>query len=128
MGLQWQWHANPMVTWYALMRGSGYLRLFPMKLPEDQINMWMSPNLLLQKFPAPEFTATTSISWNVDTIAMNGKRAGLLVMGNDYAGLVIYRDNEGYKISQIECLKAKSGASEKMLDEHRLPGNEVSCG
>ena len=125
LGLQWQWHANPMVTWYALMRGSGYLRLFPMKLPEDQINMWMSPNLLLQKFPAPDFTATTSISWNVDTIAMNGKRAGLLVMGNDYAGLVIYRDNEGYKISQIECLKAKSGASEKMLDEHRLPGNEV---
>lgn len=27
-GLQWQWHANPKVTWSALIPNSGYLRLF----------------------------------------------------------------------------------------------------
>lgn len=122
LGLQWQWHANASITWSALMRGAGYLRLFPIARDETETNMWMMPNLLLQKFPAPDFVATTSVRWTVDSVAMDGKRAGLLVMGNDYALIAISRDNEGYKISQVVCRNARKNP-ETLLAEQRIPGN-----
>lgn len=121
-GLQWQWHANPSVRWSALMRGAGFLRLFAMPC-ENTPNLWMTPNLLLQKFPAPDFTATTKIKWNVDSTNWKDKRAGLLVMGNDYACLVISKDEQGYKLSQSVCKNAKSGQAEQLIAEQRISGN-----
>ncbi len=125
LGLQWQWHANPQVTWSALMHGTGFLRLFPIALPANTPNIWLMPNLLLQKFPAPDFIATTKVKWNVDSTTWKNKRAGLLVMGNDYAALTISRDEQGYKISQVVCKKAPAGNAEQIIAERRLPGNTV---
>ncbi len=122
LGLQWQWHANPSITWSALLRGAGYLRLFAIGQPADAPNLWPSPNLLLQKFPAPDFTVTTKVKWAVDSTAGTGKRAGLLIMGNDYAYLAISRDTQGYKVSQVVCQGAPAGHPETVIAEQRLPG------
>lgn len=124
-GLQWQWHANPQVTWSAQMRGAGFLRLFPHALPANTPNMWQMPNLLLQKFPAPDFIATTKVKWSVDSTNWNGKRAGLLIMGNDYACLTISRDAKGYKISQTMCRGASNGSAERVVVEQDFKGNIV---
>lgn len=121
LGLQWQWHANPAVTWSALLPGKGFLRLFT--LPQSGNNLWMTPQLLLQKFPALEFTATTRVEWNVDSVSRDGKRAGLIVMGDDYACLQITSDAEGCKISQTVCKKAKNDTAEETTWEQRIPGN-----
>lgn len=125
LGLQWQWHANPSITWSALLRGAGYLRLFAIGQPADAANLWPSPNLLLQKFPGPDFTVTTKVKWTVDSTASTGKRAGLLIMGNDYAYLAISRDTQGYKVSQVVCQGAPAGHPETVVAEQRLPGSSA---
>ena len=125
LGLQWQWHANPMVTWSALMRGAGYLRLFPMALPDDSKNFWLAPNLLLQKFPASDFSATTKLKWSPDPDNREGRQAGLMIMGNDYAYLAISMDEKGYKLSQVVCKNARAGTAETAVAEQRLSGDSV---
>ena len=77
LGLQWQWHANPKKEWYSLSENSGILRLYSVKNFSQNGNLWLVPNLLLQKFPAPSFTVTTKISFHPNRI--NGK-SGLLII------------------------------------------------
>tara|TARA_R110002050_G_scaffold286121_2_gene436304 strand:- start:44762 stop:46402 length:1641 start_codon:yes stop_codon:yes gene_type:complete len=125
IGLQWQWNANPNVIWHAKLPGNNFLRLFSIKIPENAPNLWMVPNLLLQKFPAPNFTALTKITLNPEE-ATSGKTAGLIVMGMDYATLRISHDEKGYFIQQTEAIKAIDGAEEKINAEERLKANSVS--
>lgn len=125
LGLQWQWHANPQVTWSALMRGSGFLRLFSIAQPTKTENLWETPNLLLQKFPASSFTATTKIKWVVGQDEAKGRRAGLLIMGNDYAGLVISNEDNKYMLSQISCKNARAGKPETVVATQQIPQNSV---
>ena len=124
IGLQWQWHANSNVLWHAKLPGNNYLRLFSIKVPEEFKNLWMVPNLLLQKFPAPTFTATTKISLTPED-AKSGKTAGLIVMGMDYATLSISHDEKGYFIKQTEAINAINGSPEKVIASERLNRNEA---
>jgi beta-xylosidase len=120
LGLQWQWHANPKVQWDALMRGSGYLRLFAFPYPAQTVNLWTVPNLLLQKLPAPNFTATTKVDYKVEANAWQNKKAGLLMMGNDYAYLSISKDDKGYLVSQVVCKNALNGTAEEVIETKRI--------
>ncbi len=122
IGLQWQWNANNNVAWYAKLPGNHYLRLFSIILPNDAPNLWMVPNLLLQKFPAPNFKVTTKISL-VPEEAISGKTAGLIITGIDYATLSISHDENGFFIKQTETLKAIDGAEEKTNTAERLKTN-----
>jgi len=122
IGLQWQWNANPNVVWYAKLPGNDYLRLFSIKSIKDTENLWMVPNLLLQKFPAPNFTAETKITLFPEE-AISGKTAGLIIMGMDYATLSISHDEKGYYIQQTEAIKAIVGAEEKVNEKDRLKSN-----
>ncbi|WNH09138.1 hypothetical protein RHP51_19320 [Thalassobellus suaedae] len=124
IGLQWQWQANSNVVWHAKLPGNDYLRLFSIKSVEDSENLWMVPNLLLQKFPAPNFTASAKITL-VPEEAKNGKTAGLIIMGMDYATLSISHDDKGYFIKQTEAISAIKGADEKINDEKRLKSNSA---
>jgi beta-xylosidase len=124
IGLQWQWNANPDVVWHAKLPGNDYLRLFCIITPEDAPNLWMSPNLLLQKFPAPNFTASTKITL-IPEEATSGKTAGLIIMGMDYATLSISVDDNGYFIKQTEAINAINGAEEKSNEEVRLKTNSA---
>ena len=63
LGLQWQWQANKNITWNVLLPYKNYLRLFAINQEKDAVNLWSNPNLLLQKFPAPNFTATTKVDF-----------------------------------------------------------------
>lgn len=125
LGLQWQWQANARVTWSALLRGKGFLRLFALPVPKGSTNLWPVPNLLLQKFPAADFIATTKLKLNIEWDVWQGKKAGLLIVGNDYSYLAITKNNAGYHVAQMRCLDAPSGAPEQVVAEQKLPGNEV---
>ncbi|MBK0370198.1 glycoside hydrolase family 43 protein [Flavobacterium agrisoli] len=124
IGLQWQWQANPNMVWYAKMRDSDNLRLFSMKMPEESKNLWLVPNLLLQKFPALHFSATTKIKL-VPEEATSGKSAGLLVMGLDYASVRIIRKNEGFFVEQLEAKNASKNQSENINASEKINQNEV---
>jgi beta-xylosidase len=116
-GLQWQWEANPAITWSAEIPGSGMLRLFAIRQPTGAKNLWATPNLLLQKFPAPDFVATTKMRL---TATQSGKRAGLLIMGSDYAYLSLTRTDTGYLLEQVVCKNADGGKEEKVVARHPL--------
>lgn len=117
LGLQWQWQANPQLTWYIMLRNTDFLRLFAEKLPEENSTLWDAGNLLLQKFPAPDFTATTKVKF---TPEFDGKRCGLIIMGSDYSCLSIVQKQNRMTLAQISCAKANKGGSEKVIEEKSI--------
>ena len=125
LGLQWQWVANERINWYALLKGKDYLRLFAFSKNTENESLWNVPNLLMQKFPAPDFTATTKVKLTIEWDVWQGKQAGLIVNGNDYSYLAISKDDAGYKVDQIICKNADQGGLEQKVATARLSGNEV---
>ncbi|MDR0729548.1 MAG: glycoside hydrolase 43 family protein [Prevotellaceae bacterium] len=113
LGRQWQWHANPMPWWAFAHAEQSVLRLYSVPIPENYRNLWDAPNLLLQKFPAPHFTATAKITFHPHN-KLTGERAGLVVMGLDYALLSLENTPDGLILSQNECLQADRGHTEKI--------------
>ena len=93
---------------------------FAFPLPKNAVNLWPVPNLLLQKFPAPNFTATTKVKLNIDWNVWQSKKAGLLVMGNDYSYLSITKNEKGYCVSQVLCKEALNNAPEQVIEEQPL--------
>lgn len=109
LGKQWQWQANPNPLWAFYAGNKGYMRLFSWQLLGEAKNLWDAPNLLLQKFPAPDFSATTKLTFNP---MYKGERTGLVVMGMDYATIGIENGENGLILTQNSCLKADKGAAE----------------
>ena len=102
LGLQWQWHANPQITW-GLPTAMGYYNLNCIPVPKDYNNLFDVPNLLLQKFPSDEFTATAKITFNS---RFDGEYAGLVIMGLDYSFLCLKQEEGKLFLSQRTALKA----------------------
>ena len=102
LGLQWQWHANPQITW-GLPTAMGYYNLSCIPTPKDYNNLFDVPNLLLQKLPANEFTATTKITFNS---RFDGEYTGLVIMGLDYSFLCLKQEDGKLFLSQKTALKA----------------------
>ncbi|MEO6333644.1 MAG: hypothetical protein ABIO91_01555 [Pyrinomonadaceae bacterium] len=94
LGLQWQWQANYKSEWAIPVPQFGVLRMSSVQTPTDFKNLWDVPNLLLQKFPAEQFTATTKVTLSP---RFEGEKFGLVVMGLDYsyAG-VSFKDGKLY--------------------------------
>ncbi len=125
IGLQWQWHANPKIQWSSLLPGQGFLRLFAIASPPDAVNLWPVANLLMQKFPAPDFTVTTKLTGKFENENADKKKGGLLIMGNDYSYLSISKNDSGYYVSQSICINASNGSEEKILAEMPIGSSTV---
>lgn len=111
LGLQWQWHANMNEKWYYCAGDQSILRLYSYPVPNDYKSLWDVSNLLLQKTTAPSQTISTKITFK-PTDKYQGERTGLVVMGMDYAALVMENTKEGLVLSQVECKKADRGGKE----------------
>ena len=122
LGLQWQWQTNSNPLWYFCAGDKGYLRLFAWQLLGEAKNLWNAPNLLLQKFPAPDFVATTKMTFSP---YRKGERTGLVIMGLDYATLTIENAETGLTLNQIECINADKGTPEKINASLPLSQNTV---
>ncbi|MEO5914497.1 MAG: glycoside hydrolase 43 family protein [Luteolibacter sp.] len=96
LGLQWQWHANPDPGWHSLTERPGHLRLRPKFVLNGDLSA--APNLLLQKFPAPEFIVETKLELAPGHPCLY---AGLVVMGSEYAALDVTRDAAGYHVRLV---------------------------
>jgi len=110
LGLQWQWQANPQAGWALPSQAFGLLRLYNVPLPEGYVNFWQAPNLLLQKFPAPEFTATAKLAF---TPRGENDTTGLVIMGADYAWIGLRKRDAELRIAMVSCAGADSGGQEK---------------
>jgi beta-xylosidase len=100
LGLQWQWHANPKQQWYSLNEARpGHMRLYTVQNLTQFGNLWFVPNLLLQKFPAPAFSATTRIDFHPDSV---NDKSGLVVMGRKWAYLALYKTGDGVRLGMFK--------------------------
>lgn len=124
LGLQWQWHANENPLWYFTDAANGVLKLYSFPLAENYVSLWQQPNLLLQKFPAPTFKATTKLTFHPDK-RYTGERTGLLVMGYDYGLLSFENTKEGLVLSHITCQSANRGGKEVVNESVKMTTNTV---
>jgi beta-xylosidase len=113
LGLQWQWNANYKNQWYSLKEREGYIRLYSISCPPvNEIRLCDIPSLLLQKFPAPKFTATVKLELYAATAK---EMAGLIVLGDVYSAAVLTKTVNGYKLSQITGRNSEKEQKDKEI-------------
>jgi beta-xylosidase len=120
IGLQWQWQANPKPYW--AFPSNGKLRLFSYQIPDSIKNYWDVPNLLMQKFPSDEFTTTTKLSFHP---RLDGEKAGLIVLGVDYACISVIKKADGNYISFSICRDADKGKVETVQDGEKTSNSDI---
>lgn len=119
LGLQWQWQANPAAHWHSLTARPGWLRLQAQPEPQPG-NLYQSPALLLQKFPAPTFRLTTRLEFSPRN---PGESAGLIVFGYAYGWIGLRaRDNGPALVWCARSEAAKGAPQEEHLLIERLTG------
>ena len=121
LGLQWQWHANPKQS-MGMPSRLGFIRLYAEFTPDDYMNFWQVPNLLLQKFPADEFTVTTKLDFYAKTTQ---EKTGLIVMGWNYAYLALVKKENGYALQQSTCIDAEKKNPEQIFATKEISESKV---
>ena len=119
LGKQWQWHGNYDEK-YGMLTAFGTYRIYTYKMSDvrgkkedvpsaishQPSNIFLVPNMLLQKTPADEFTVTTKVRF---TSKADGQMGGLIMMGLDYSALVVRRTGHEFQLVQLTCHDADKG-------------------
>lgn len=127
LGLQWQWNGNPQPLWYFCDKDNSVLRLFSHNTPGAE-RLYDMPNMLLQKFPAENFTATAKVEFKPrkkDGKTVAGEKAGLIVMGYNYEALALESKEDGIYLVATECEKANKGGKEKEVGSMKLKDGKI---
>lgn len=126
LGLQWQWKGNPSALWYFADANASKLRLFSHNTPGAE-RLYDMPNLLLQKFPAQDFTATAKVKFSPrvnNGKVSTGELAGLIVMGYNYGTIALESREDGIYLVNIDCEKANKGGKETMGEAVKIDGEK----
>lgn len=110
LGLQWEWHANYQDV-FGFTTNMGYARIYGHELSSHFKNFWEVPNLLMQKFPAEEFTVTAKLKVSAKD---DGQLSGLIVMGWDYSWIGVEKQREKFLLKQAICKDAEQGNLEQV--------------
>ena len=110
LGLQWEWHANYQDV-FGFTTNMGYARIYGHELSPHFKNFWEVPNLLMQKFPAEEFTATAKLKVSAKD---DGQLSGLIIMGWDYSWIGVEKQGEKFLLKQTVCKDAEQGNLEQV--------------
>ena len=117
LGLQWQFMGNPQPGFYEV--GQGILTLYACALPGHARTLWACPQVLTQKIDVLNFTATVTL--NGSNLAHN-ERAGLVLLGGQYACLALEHSDKGMLLRYITSEDSPEGKQENIAAEH--PGSE----
>lgn len=110
LGLQWEWHANYQDV-FGFTTNMGYARIYGHELSPHFKNFWEVPNLLMQKFPAEEFTATAKLKVSAKD---DGQLSGFIIMGWDYSWIGVEKQGEKFLLKQAVCKDAEQGNLEQV--------------
>jgi len=113
LGLQWQWHANPQLTW-GFPTSMGYYSLNCIPIAKEATTLYDVPNLLLQKMTSNEFMATAKMQFNP---RFDNESVGLVVMGLDYSYLCFKQEGGKLYLSQ----KTNKNADKNGLETESKP-------
>jgi len=123
IGLQWQWAANQQANFcFPAGKKYGFLRLFNVPMPDTVSNLWLVPNMLTQKFPAPNFSATTKLTFTPRT---NDEEVGLIITGIDYAYISLKQTQQGLVIGQTTCIDAEHNKPESKSPAQPIKNNTI---
>lgn len=122
LGKQWQWHANPHISYGFPSGNLGFYRLNCIVREKEKEGLWNVPNLLLQKFPAEEFTATSKLIFNART---DNEEVGFVVMGEDYQYISLKLVNDKLQVRIAKCKQARTGGIETELYSEEYNSNEI---
>ncbi len=109
IGKQWQWQANYDEK-FGVPTAFGTMRIYTHKLPADAKNLFLVPNMLLQKTPGDEFTATAKIRF---TSKADGQMGGIIMMGLNYQALVVKRVGKEFQLLLLTCEQADKGKAQQ---------------
>ncbi len=119
---EWQWQANPSLTWGYPSEAYGFYRLNCMVRPDSMRNLWDIPNVLLRKLPAEKFTATATVKCNLRS---DGEETGMVVMGLDYQYISLRRTDGRLMLRVVRCTDADSGNNEVELFSREVGSGEI---
>lgn len=127
LGLQWQWNGPYSPYWYFCDASHSQLRLYGVKALEGARNLGDLPNLLLQKLPTENFTATAKVRFQPNPeYKQRGESAGMIMQGQDYAALKLVDTPErGVVLQYVVCPDAIKGATEQLVKQVELPSAEI---
>lgn len=94
LGLQWQWNANYRKEWYSAEKDG--LRLYAQQT-EEKLPLCDVPNLLLQKWPAPEFTVTACLRLEE---MKDGDVCGMVSLGGRYDSILVSKQEGRLSLHQ----------------------------
>ena len=125
LGLQWQWNGPYSHYWYFCDAKKSKLRLYGVEQIEGAKNLYDLPNLLLQKVPTENFTATAKVKFIPNRTEaykekdkVLGESAGMIMQGMDYAALkFVDTKEEGVVLQYVTCEKADKGKEEKVVKQ-----------
>lgn len=130
LGLQWQFlgKSPDLAGWPTTQ---GFYRLYTTTMRGN--NLWNTPNLMVQKFPAERFTATLKARVSAKQA---GEEAGLIVQGRSYARLGLrYRAAQNtdaapcFEVVYVACEGADCGNAEKPAQVlATIPATEIPAG
>jgi beta-xylosidase len=120
----WQWQANPKIEWGFAYPQKGAYRLNAMPFPDTNFtnNLRDLPSLLLQKFPAEQFKATTKLSFTPHT---EGDKIALIIWGHDYSYLNLIKKSDGLWLNQAFCADANKGGLETNKDLIKIENSTI---
>ena len=119
IGLEWQYPTIPSPYWHYALPDGG-IRLYSVIQKNPEANLWNCPNLLLQKFPAEQFTVTARMTFMPNPV-LKGEQAGFLVQGDDYAGVRLVDTPDGARLEYFSCREAPEGTAEEVSVLATLP-------
>ena len=121
LGLQWQWQANPQSNWALASGAYGWLRLFGARAARSQELLGRAESSVAEISRAIIYrhhqTGSTANSEN--------DKAGLVVMGLDYAYISIRKQANSFVVSQTTCKDADKQTAEKESPSITINSNTV---
>ncbi|RZL30995.1 MAG: glycoside hydrolase, partial [Pedobacter sp.] len=99
-------------------------KLYNAKIPDNAKNLWDVPNLLLQKFPAEEFSVTTKLAFKPN-LKLENEETGLVIMGRNYAAITLKSKKDGIYLIYNICTAADKGKAEIEKEIMRLKSGSI---
>ena len=121
LGLQWQWNANFDQSWYSLRKPGLKLNAVlttPLRPFGD------TRNILLQKWPAPEFSCVTKL--NISDIK-DGDTAGYISLGMNYSAFIFEKCDgklTAYHVKGFQDFDCDSAYTEEQKEKVQVEGLE----
>ena len=131
--LQWQWNANYDDSWFDTKtdvygnkaEDGSYIKLNAVPTtPLRPVGDYR--NLLLQKWPAQEFTCVTKMSFNG---LVDGDYAGMISLGVDYAALGVAKKNGSYFLRTVngkQNFDCESVYTQEIVDEKPIEADRFA--